>query len=74
MKLKIDYEITEFTADDADDKSHTRNIAMNAAATVYVAMLDTIERESERVLQDRLDEHRRWARFLHYCHTGRMVS
>jgi len=73
MKLSIDYDITEFTADDAADPEHTRQLAINAGAAVYVGLLDLIDKELRLINLDKIAEARRWARFMHYCHTGRMV-
>lgn len=73
MKLRIDYEITEFTAEDAEDSEHTHTMAMNAAAAVYVGLLYAIERERENVETEAVDEARRWGRFIHFCNTGVML-
>jgi hypothetical protein len=29
--------------------------------------------EADEDIQEREDEQRRWARFMHFCHTGRML-
>lgn len=74
MKLNIDYEITEFTADDAADDKRTRQMVMHAWVACYVGILDAVERERSRIFDERIADTRRWARFMHYCHTGRMVE
>lgn len=80
MKLKINYEITEFTEADADNVDSAREQARLELANLHMEIVDGIYLRRDAVLEEkakadkaRFEDERHWARFLHFCHTGVML-
>lgn len=73
MKLKLNYEITEFTEADALNFNAVRDRFYTELAALHMVVIDEMRAKQREILQAKLDEERRWARFMHFCHTGVML-
>jgi hypothetical protein len=80
MKLDITYDLTEFDDEDANDFDEVKNKMREAVSRLLLILIEEARlqrshklREMDEAEQERLEDRRRWDRFMHYCHTGRML-
>jgi hypothetical protein len=80
MKLDITYDLTEFDDEDANDFDEVKNKMREAVSRLLLILIEEARlqrshklREMDEAEQVKLEEQRRWDRFMHYCHTGRML-
>jgi hypothetical protein len=72
MKLEINYKIADVSAD--EDMLTARKLVASRLVAIDVKIMQAINDERRAaLLQADMDEQRRWARFMHYCHTGVML-
>jgi hypothetical protein len=71
MKLEITYKIADVSAD--EDLTKARELVAATLITAGGAIMESIKADRRAALQDQQDEQRRWARFMHFCHTGMML-
>lgn len=77
MNLTINYTITDFTEQDADNIHQIREQVYDEIARLHMTMIEEVYARRRDLMRtrnsDQIAEAQRWARFLHFCHTGVML-